>query len=87
MVETRLVILRPPPEEGPTTKFPYHQFCLPLKLRQRHGQFLGRLTLRRSGRAAVRWPGASAPRASQVQVTVWSARGAARRSAKERYAV
>ena len=32
------------------------------------------LTLRSSRLAAVRWSGASAPRASQLQVSVWSAR-------------
>src|SRR5204863_4923976 len=32
------------------------------------------LTLRSSRLAAVRWPGASAPRASLVQVSVWPAR-------------
>src|SRR3954453_12870521 len=32
------------------------------------------LTLRSSRRAAVRWPGAEAPRASQIQVSVWPAR-------------
>src|SRR5436305_1200067 len=34
----------------------------------------GRLTLCRSGRAAVLWPGAEAPRATPVQVSVWPAR-------------
>src|SRR5438128_9649497 len=33
------------------------------------------LTLRSSRRAAVRWPGAEAPRATQVQVSVRPARG------------
>src|SRR5437762_132833 len=33
------------------------------------------LTLRSRRHAAVRWSGASAPRASRVHVAVWSARG------------
>src|SRR5205807_1696546 len=34
----------------------------------------GRLTLRSSRPRAVRWPGASAPRASWVHMSVWPAR-------------
>ena len=36
------------------------------------------LTLRSSRPRAVRWPGASAPRASWVQLSVWPARGGTR---------